>query len=89
VKGFSFTRCDQAVPLVEVRAEVWRKRWWGYQHVGRDGYAVNRNDSYEANSARYSPCEENTWRTVGQHHIFDHDRRDYFAETMKYAGVRC
>lgn len=89
IKGFSFTRCDQAVPLVEVRAEVWKKRWWGYQHVGRDGYAFNRNDSYEANSARYSPCEANTWRTVGQHHVFDHDRRDYFSETMKYAGVRC
>lgn len=34
MKGFSFTRCDGRVPLIEVRAEVWKKRWWGYQHVG-------------------------------------------------------
>lgn len=89
VKGFAFTRCNRAVPLIEVRAEVWKKRWYGYQHVGVDGYSVNRNDSYEANSGRYSPCENNTWRTVGQHHVYDHDRRDYLAETMRYAGVSC
>lgn len=87
IKGFAFTRCDRAVPLVEVRAEVWKRRWYGYQHVGRDGYAVNRNDRYEGNSGRYSPCETNSWRTVGQHHVYDHDRRDYFAETMRYADV--
>lgn len=89
IKGYSETYCDANVPYIEVTATVWRKRWWGYQHVGTDGdgsttwwYKIGR-------SGVYAGCENNRWRTVGYHVAKDVDGEYYSMETQNYNDITC
>jgi hypothetical protein len=89
VKGFAFTECVANVPYIEVNTSVWRRRWWGYQHVGTDGFNSTTWWYYQGASGVYSPCEVNRWRTVGNHVVEDIDSEWYSVETMQYADVSC
>lgn len=86
-KGFSTTQCINSVPFIEVKSEVWRSRWWGYERKGVTGHNYQYNGSFQGVSGIWQCCENNTWRTVGWHHVTDGDGVDYYAETMKYADI--
>jgi hypothetical protein len=89
IKGYSETYCVANVPYIEVRATVWRKRWWGYQHVGQDGSGHTSNWYRIGRSGTYRGCQNNTWRTVGYHVVRDIDLQYYSLETQNYQTISC
>ena len=89
VKGFAETSCVANVPYLDVTTTVWRHRWWGYEQVGSTGFNSETNWYYQGASAQYSPCQVNTWRTVGNHVAKDIDSEWYSGETLRYADVTC
>jgi hypothetical protein len=66
---------------------VWRKRWWGYQQMGTAGSGRAIWSSGIGRSGHWDGCQNNTWRTVGHHHVIDRDGLHYYAEAWKYADV--
>jgi hypothetical protein len=89
IKGYSETYCVANVPYIEVRATVWRKRWWGYQHVGQDGSGYRAYWYRIGRSGTYRGCQNNSWRTVGYHVVRDIDLQYYSLETQNYQTISC
>ena len=89
IKGYSQTYCVANVPYIEVRATVWRKRWWGYEHVGTDGFGSTTWWYSIGRSGTYAGCQTNRWRTVGYHKVKDVDAQWYSLETQSYNDITC
>jgi hypothetical protein len=89
IKGYSETYCVANVPYIEVRATVWRKRWWGYEHVGTDGFGSTTWWYSIGRSGVYAGCQTNRWRTVGYHKAKDVDAQWYSLETQNYVDINC
>jgi hypothetical protein len=89
IKGYSETYCVANVPYIEVRATVWRKRWWGYEHVGTDGSGHYYNWYRIGRSGVFAGCQNNRWRTVGYHKVKDIDLQWYSLETQAYRDIVC
>lgn len=87
IKGNAGTKCVTTVPVIEIKATVWRKRWWGYEQMGEAGLGTETWYSRINRSGHWDGCQNNSWRTVGNHHVLDRDGVHYYAETMRYADV--
>lgn len=66
---------------------MWRKRWWGYEHVGSDGSGSVSYHYTIGRSGIYNGCQNNWWRTVGYHLARDFDLRNYTGETQNYDEI--
>ena len=89
IKGYSETYCVANVPNIEVRATVWRRRWWGYEHVGQDGVGRTTGWYRISRSGTYRGCQNNRWRTVGYHLVRDINFQYYSLETQRYRDISC
>ena len=87
-KGFSRTVCEANIPYIEVKATIWRKRWWGYQKQGTEGFGSG-NNLYSIGRSGIADCISGDWRTVGYHVAQDVDFQWYSYESQKYAAVSC
>lgn len=86
IKGLTEFECDYFVTSVRTRAQLWRNRWWGFEKVGKVGDNTNDPAKHVQASAKYGNCENNKWRTEGDHWSVE-DGETYTAHTMKYKDV--
>jgi hypothetical protein len=86
IKGVTQVDCLYSVSSVRTTAQLWRNRWWGYEMVGIKGDNTNLNSNQVKASGLYNLCENNSWRTEGEHESLESDG-DYYTHTMVYAEV--
>lgn len=66
INGVAWTKCRYNVDALSVEAQLWERRWWGWDRVGTAGSEANSNrSSIKANSAW--TCQNNSFRTTGYH----------------------
>jgi hypothetical protein len=90
IKGVSQIDCLSYVSSLRTTAQLWRKRWWGYEKVGTKG---DNTDPPPGTSARqvkasgvFYGCENNTWRLTSDHWSVENGKT-YTASTIRYASV--
>lgn len=88
VKGVTQVDCLRPVGRLRTTAQLWRKRWWGYEKVGTKGDNTNFSSAHVKASGNYSTCQRNRWRTEGEHWSVE-GGRTYYAHTMNYNDVTC
>lgn len=88
IKGVTQIDCLRSVGRLRTTAQLWRKRWWGYEKVGSKGDNTNYSTWQVKASGNYSTCESNRWRTEGEHWSTENGRT-YYAHTMNYNDVSC
>jgi len=86
IKGVTQIDCLYSVPKLRTTAQLWRKRWWGYEKVGTKGDNTNYNTWQVKASGIFYGCQNNWWRTEGEHWSWE-GGTTYYAHTMKYAEV--
>lgn len=86
IKGVTQIDCLYSVPKLRTTAQLWRKRWWGYEKVGTKGDNTNYNTWQVKASGIFYGCQNNWWRTEGEHWSWE-GGKTYYAHTMKYAEV--
>jgi hypothetical protein len=86
IKGLTQIDCDDAVDELQTTAQLWRKRWWGYEKVGKKGDQTNHDKFGVKAGGIYGECENNKWRTEGEHWS-DEDGVTYYAHTFRYNTV--
>lgn len=88
IKGVTEFECvNYKVKSLRTRAQLWRKRWWGYEKIGKVGDNTNAPASHVQASATWGPCENNRYRTEGDHWSDEGSDGIFYAHTMKYADV--
>lgn len=88
IKGVSQIDCNYAVEKLRTTAQLWRKRWWGYQKVGTKGDNTNYLAYQVKASGYYGACEENRWRLEGEHWSWE-SSGIYYGHTWAYNDVTC
>lgn len=58
IKGNAVIKCAYAVPALEVKAALYRKRWWGWQHKGTDFRQKKLNRREWGGSAIWKGCDD-------------------------------
>jgi hypothetical protein len=86
IKGLTQIDCEIRVASLHTTAQLWRKRWWGYQSVGSIGDNTNATAIQVKASSVYGACENNKWRTEGEHWSTE-ATGTYYAHTLQYADV--
>jgi hypothetical protein len=90
VKGISQIDCTSWVYSLRTTAQLWRKRWWGYEKVGTKGDNTNCCDVRQVKaSGTFYPCQNNTWRLTADHWSVEYNGKTYTASTIRYATVAC
>lgn len=89
IKGYAYSECDWYPDVLYIKASVWRDRWWGYQQMGEAPEATTTTARRIGRSGRWNGCDNNTWRTVGNHYSIEYGTK-YSTETMQYKEIaRC
>lgn len=97
IKGLTEIKCEgQEVLSLRTTAQLWRRRWWGFEKVGQPGENINTsvdwggNDPFVKATARFPGCETNTWRVSGQHwSVEGNGDKTYHGATAKRMFIRC
>ncbi len=83
------TTCENSVVRMEISAQLWEKRWWGWDRIGTVGHfsagGVNRGSAF-ANV----PCRNNQIKMTTSGSVHDIDGHTYTATDESQIGsIRC
>jgi hypothetical protein len=80
MNGTVRTTCRVYVPRISENAQMWEKRWWGWDRIGIKGSAGDI-DSRVLTVNASDKCRNNTVRVTGSGSVIDVDGRTYYATT--------
>jgi hypothetical protein len=80
IAGELRTKCRNSIPQILQSAQLWERRWWGWDRVGIKGdkhvYWVSEITSW----ARVS-CRKSSMKVTASGYVIDLDNRQYYAST--------
>lgn len=80
------TWCKNKVPRIHAFGQLWQKRWWGYQKVGKVGNVTKTNQKKVSAFANWG-CKNNTFRLTSSHSVTDVDGKVY-SVTRNSGGIK-